>query len=163
MLITLSRRTAICQSVAEVQLTGVFPLGAVSTYIYVCVCVCVQVCNILGVDRRTISEWTLKRQVSMRGIGLIRLRIGIIGMGYISPIASLKTPAVSSRALLMVQEVVAVVIVVVVVVVVVSKDRRIGTKLLSFGLPSIFQQSLLCLITLCLTDGTLIDIVCQSQ
>ena len=30
MLITLSRRTAICQSVAEVQLTGVAPLGAVS-------------------------------------------------------------------------------------------------------------------------------------
>ena len=30
MLITLSRRVAICQSVAEVQLTGVAPLGAVS-------------------------------------------------------------------------------------------------------------------------------------
>ena len=30
MLITLSRRVAICQSVAEVQLTGVTPLGAVS-------------------------------------------------------------------------------------------------------------------------------------
>ena len=30
MLITLSRRTAICQSVAEVQLTGVDALGAVS-------------------------------------------------------------------------------------------------------------------------------------
>ena len=30
MLITLSRRTAICQSVVEVQLTGVAPLGAVS-------------------------------------------------------------------------------------------------------------------------------------
>ena len=30
MLITLSRRTAICQSVAEVYLTGVAPLGAVS-------------------------------------------------------------------------------------------------------------------------------------
>ena len=30
MLITLSRRTAICQSVAEVQLAGVAPLGAVS-------------------------------------------------------------------------------------------------------------------------------------
>ena len=30
MLITLSRRTAICQSVAEVQLTGLAPLGAVS-------------------------------------------------------------------------------------------------------------------------------------
>ena len=30
MLITLSRRTAICQSVAEVLLTGVAPLGAVS-------------------------------------------------------------------------------------------------------------------------------------
>ena len=28
---------------------------------------------------RTILEWTLKRQVSMQGIGLIRLRIGIIG------------------------------------------------------------------------------------
>ena len=30
MLITLSRRAAICQSVAEVLLTGVVPLGAVS-------------------------------------------------------------------------------------------------------------------------------------
>ena len=30
MLITLSRRVAICQSVAEDQLTGVAPLGAVS-------------------------------------------------------------------------------------------------------------------------------------
>ena len=30
MLITLSRRAAICQSVAEIQLTGVAPLGAVS-------------------------------------------------------------------------------------------------------------------------------------
>ena len=30
MLITLSRRAAICQSVAEVQLTGLAPLGAVS-------------------------------------------------------------------------------------------------------------------------------------
>ena len=30
MLITLSRRTAICQSVAEVELTGVTPLRAVS-------------------------------------------------------------------------------------------------------------------------------------
>ena len=30
MLITLSRRTAICYSVAEVQLTGVAPIGAVS-------------------------------------------------------------------------------------------------------------------------------------
>ena len=33
----------------------------------------------LGVDGRTILEWTLKRLVSMRVIGLIRLRIGIIG------------------------------------------------------------------------------------
>ena len=33
----------------------------------------------LGVDGRTILEWTLKRWVSMRGIGLIRLRIGVIG------------------------------------------------------------------------------------
>ena len=33
----------------------------------------------LGVDRRKILEWTLKREVSMRGIELIRLRIGIIG------------------------------------------------------------------------------------
>ena len=30
------------------------------------------------VDGRTILEWTLKRLVSVRGIGLIRLRIGII-------------------------------------------------------------------------------------
>ena len=28
---------------------------------------------------RTMLEWTLKRYVSMRGIGLIRLRLGIIG------------------------------------------------------------------------------------
>ena len=33
----------------------------------------------LGVDGRTILEWTLKRSVSMRVIGLIQLRIGIIG------------------------------------------------------------------------------------
>ena len=33
----------------------------------------------LGVDGRKILEWTLKRYVSMRVIGLIRLRIGIIG------------------------------------------------------------------------------------
>ena len=33
----------------------------------------------LGVDGRTILEWTLKREVSVRVIGLIRLRIGIIG------------------------------------------------------------------------------------
>ena len=33
----------------------------------------------LGVDRRTILEWTLRSSVSMWGIGLIRLRIGIIG------------------------------------------------------------------------------------
>ena len=33
----------------------------------------------LGVDGRTILQWTLKRYVSVRGIGLIRLRIGIIG------------------------------------------------------------------------------------
>ena len=32
-----------------------------------------------GVDRSRILEWTLKRKVSMRGIGLIRLGIGIIG------------------------------------------------------------------------------------
>ena len=32
-----------------------------------------------GVDGRTILEWTLKREVSMRVIGLIRLRIGIVG------------------------------------------------------------------------------------
>ena len=30
-------------------------------------------------NSRTILEWTLKREVSMRVIGLIRLRIGIIG------------------------------------------------------------------------------------
>ena len=33
----------------------------------------------LGVDGRTILELTLKRKVSVRAIGLIRLRIGIIG------------------------------------------------------------------------------------
>ena len=35
--------------------------------------------GVLGVDGRTILELTLKRLASMRGIGLIRLRIGIIG------------------------------------------------------------------------------------
>ena len=34
MLITLSRRTAVCQSVAEVELTGVAHLGAVSHRFY---------------------------------------------------------------------------------------------------------------------------------
>jgi hypothetical protein len=33
----------------------------------------------LGVDGRTIFEWSLKESVSIRRIGLIRLRIGIIG------------------------------------------------------------------------------------
>ena len=33
----------------------------------------------LGVDGRTILEWILKKQISIRGIGMIRLRIGIIG------------------------------------------------------------------------------------
>ena len=45
------------------------------------------VANLKVNDRRSeekviltnILEWTLKREVSMRGIGLIRLRIGIIG------------------------------------------------------------------------------------
>ena len=31
------------------------------------------------VDGRTILDWTLKKYVSLRGIGLIRLRVGIIG------------------------------------------------------------------------------------
>ena len=31
------------------------------------------------VDGRTILEWTLNKLVSIQGIGLIRLRIGIIG------------------------------------------------------------------------------------
>ena len=33
----------------------------------------------LGVDGRTILEWTLKKQESIRRIALIGLRIGIIG------------------------------------------------------------------------------------
>ena len=33
----------------------------------------------VGVGGRTVLEWTLKKSVSIRGIGLIRLRIGIIG------------------------------------------------------------------------------------
>ena len=33
----------------------------------------------LGVDGRTILEWTLKKWVSIRGIGLIRLGIGNVG------------------------------------------------------------------------------------
>ena len=40
-------------------------------YYYYCYC--------LGVDGRPILEWTLKKYVSVRGIGLIRLRIEIIG------------------------------------------------------------------------------------
>ena len=33
---------------------------------------------IINLDGRTILEWTIKKQVSIRGIGLIGLRIGII-------------------------------------------------------------------------------------
>ena len=33
----------------------------------------------LGVDGRTILEWILKKWVLIRGIGLVRLRIGITG------------------------------------------------------------------------------------
>ena len=33
----------------------------------------------LGLDGRTILEWTLKKYVSMRGIGLIWRRIGTVG------------------------------------------------------------------------------------
>ena len=33
----------------------------------------------LGVDERTILEWILKKYESIRGIGFVRLRIGIIG------------------------------------------------------------------------------------
>ena len=32
-----------------------------------------------GVDERTILEWILKKYESIRGIGFVRLRIGIIG------------------------------------------------------------------------------------
>ena len=32
-----------------------------------------------SVDRRTTLEWTLKKQVSIQGIGLIRLRVVITG------------------------------------------------------------------------------------
>jgi hypothetical protein len=32
----------------------------------------------IGAEERTILKWVLKQQVSIRGIGLIRLRIGII-------------------------------------------------------------------------------------
>jgi hypothetical protein len=35
--------------------------------------------EVLGIDGRKILEWTLKKQVSIQGIGLIWLRIGIIG------------------------------------------------------------------------------------
>ena len=45
MLITLSRRTTICQSVAEVWLTAVAPLGAVShrfNFFHLCTaCICI--------------------------------------------------------------------------------------------------------------------------
>ena len=64
MLITLSRRAAICQSVAVVyrQLTGMTSLGAVSHRF-------INLLNLqerdlyggLGVDGRTILEWTLKK------------------------------------------------------------------------------------------------------
>ena len=40
MLITLSRRTAICQSVVEVWLTGVVPLGAVSDRFFYFIILC---------------------------------------------------------------------------------------------------------------------------
>ena len=46
----------------------------------------------LGRNRRiseTILEWTLKRQISIRGIELIRLRIGIIGECGIEPPVSI--------------------------------------------------------------------------
>ena len=44
----------------------------------------------LGVYRRTLLEWTLKRWVSMRGIGLIRLRIGIIA--YVNAALNIRVP-----------------------------------------------------------------------
>ena len=31
-----------------------------------------------GIDGRTILEWTLKKKVSIRGIGLIQLRMGLL-------------------------------------------------------------------------------------
>ena len=34
----------------------------------------------LGVDKTTVLEYILKKQVLIRGIGLIRLRIGITGV-----------------------------------------------------------------------------------
>ena len=33
----------------------------------------------LGRARRSLIEWILKKQVSVLGIGLVRLRIGVIG------------------------------------------------------------------------------------
>ena len=53
MLITLSRRTAICQSVAEVLLTSLFPLGAIS-HIFINLCLFIYYCfqNILPIFTR---------------------------------------------------------------------------------------------------------------
>ena len=47
MLITLSRRTAICQSVAEVYLTGMFPFGAVG---YRLLCVIVEKTKVVEIN-----------------------------------------------------------------------------------------------------------------
>ena len=63
MFITLSHRTAICQAVAEVWLTGEAPLGAVShrfkLYIYMCVCVCVCVCVCINTNRLIVLGYTV--------------------------------------------------------------------------------------------------------
>ena len=53
MLITLSRRTAICQSVAEVYLNGVAPLGAVShrfNFLFVNVVINIVTLNSMTLD-----------------------------------------------------------------------------------------------------------------
>ena len=63
MLITLSRRTAICQLVAKVRLTGVVILWAVS-YRFNFFNLNLQesdLCEGLGVDGRAILEWILKK------------------------------------------------------------------------------------------------------
>ena len=39
-----------------------------------------------------ILEWTLKREVSMRGIGLIRLKIGIIGEPFVNAALNFRVP-----------------------------------------------------------------------
>ena len=64
MLITLSRRTAICQSVAEVYLTGVGPLGAAShrfiiIIIIIIIIIVIPLSNCLDISK-SVNSYKLK-------------------------------------------------------------------------------------------------------